>query len=97
MTSKPTKRKVLDHVIPNVIPKWYVLGLKLLKEEQEEYLDVIKSDHPGDSTACCTEMFWYWLRSNDGASWLQLIEVLRSPAIELHTVATKLERILTGT
>ena len=96
VSSKPTKKKVLDHVIPNVIPKWYEIGLKLLKEEQEQHLDVIKSDHPGDNTTCCTEMFWYWLRSNDDASWLQLIDALRSPAIELYTVASKLEKIFAG-
>ena len=96
VSSKPTKKKVLDHVIPNVIPKWYEIGLKLLKEEQEQHLDVIKSDHPGDNTACCTEMFWYWLRSNDDASWLQLIDALHSPAIELYTVASKLEKIFAG-
>lgn len=83
-------------MIPNVIPKWYEIGLKLLKEEQEQQLDVIKSDHPGDNTTCCTEMFWYWLRSNDDASWLKLIEALQSPAIEFYTVASKLEKIFTG-
>ena len=97
MNSRPTKQKLLDHVVPHVTPRWYVLGVRLLKEEQEAQLDVIKSNHAGDIQICCMEMFWYWLSANTDASWQKLIEALRSPTVELPVVATNLEEMLTGT
>ena len=95
MNSKPTKRKILDHVVPHVTPHWYVLGVKLLKEDQESHLDVLKLNHAGDNQMCCMEMFWHWLSTDTDASWQQLIEALRSPAVELPVVAADLEKVLT--
>ena len=77
-------------------PQWYDLGVKLLKEDQESHLDVIQSNHPNDNKTCCKEMFWYWLSTNTSATWKQLIDVLRSPAVELPIVAADLEKRLTG-
>ena len=96
VNSKPTKRKLLDHVIPHVTPQWYDLGIKLLNEEQESQLDIIESNHPDNKKECCKMMFWYWLSTNTDASWQLLIEVLRSPAIELPVVAASIEEMLTG-
>ena len=93
---KPTKKKILDLVVPYVSPKWYEFGVKLLKEEQEAQLDVIRSDYNNDSKTCCREMFWYWLRSNPDASWYQLIDCLKSPAVELHALAADIETKFTG-
>ena len=93
--SKPT-RKLLDRVIPYVALQWYSLGLKLLNEDQESHLDVIKLDHGGDNKKCCKEMFWYWLSTNPSATWKQLIEALRSSVVELPIVAADLEKMLTG-
>ena len=95
-TAKPTKKKLLDHVIPRVTSHWYILGVKLLNEDQESHLDVLKLNHAGDNKMCCMEMFWYWLSTNTRATWKQLIEALRSPAVELPVVAADLEKLLTG-
>ena len=95
--SKPTKKKILDLVVPHVSPKWYDLGIQLLKEDQEAELDIIKADCKSDHKTCCKEMFWYWLKSNPDASWYQLVECLKSPAVELHTLAADIEEIFTGT
>ena len=96
VNSKPTKKKLLDHVISQVTSRWYILGVKLLKEDQESYLDVLKSNHAGDNETCCMEMFWYWLKTNTDATWQQLIEALRSSAVKLPVVAADLENMLTG-
>ena len=93
--STPTKNELLDHVIPNVTSRWYILGAKLLKD-QESHLDVIESNHPGDNEKCCMKMFWHWLSTNTDATWQQLIEALRSPAVKLPAVAADLEKMLTG-
>ena len=95
MNSKPTKNKIIDHVVPHVTPYWYDLGIKLLREEQESHLDVIESNHD-DKKECCKKMFWYWLSTNTDASWQKLIEALRSPAVELPVVAADIEKMLTG-
>ena len=96
VNSKPTKQKILDHVVPYVTPQWYELGVKLLKEDQESHLDVIQSNHTGDNRKCCMAMFWYWLSTNTSATWKHLIQALQSPAIELPVVAADLEKMLTG-
>jgi len=96
VSSRPTKQKILDYVVPCVSPNWYDLGVKLLKEKQESHLDVIQSNHANDNKKCCKEMFWYWLSTNTNASWQHLIEALRSPAVELPVVAADLEKMLTG-
>ena len=77
-------------------PHWYELGIKLLSEDQESHLDIIKADHGNDKLKSCTEMFWLWLKCDPSASWQQLIESLKSPAVQLHTVAANIERMFTG-
>ena len=96
MNSKPTKKKLLDYVIPHVTPCWYKLGVKLLNEEQESHLDIIESNRAGDNETCCLDMFRYWLSTNADASWKQLMEALRSPGVKLPVVAADIEKMLTG-
>ena len=83
-------------VIPRVAPQWYELGVELLSEDQEKHLDIIKSDYGSDHKKCCTEMFWYWLKTDPNASWYHLVIALRSPALELHSVASDLEKMFQG-
>ena len=83
-------------IIPQVAPQWYELGIELLSEDQENHLDIIKSDHSSDHKKCCTEMFWHWLRTDPKASWHQLVTSLRSPAVELPSVAADIEKMLQG-
>ena len=69
--------------------------MKLLKEEQEAELDAIQSNS-SDNKTCCKEMFWYWLKSNPNANWYQLVECLKSPAVELVSVAADVEKMFAG-
>ena len=94
--SKPTKKKILHIVIPHVAPKWYELGVELLSEEQESQLDVIKATNNNDVHKCSTEMFWFWLQSHPNASWYQLVECLKSPAVQLHALAADIEKLYAG-
>ena len=97
VNSRPSRKKLIDHVVPHVTPQWYILGLKLLKEDQESHLDIIELNHAGDNIKCCIDMFRYWLNANTDASWAQLIEALRSPVVKLPAVAADIEKMLTGT
>jgi len=94
--SKPTKKKIQGRVIPQVATYWYELGIELLSEDQEKYLDIIKSDYGNNHKKCCAEMFWHWLRSDPNASWYQLVESLKSPAMELHSLASEIESMFPG-
>ena len=96
VNSKPSKRKLLDHVVPHVSTHWYDLGIKLLNEEYESHLDVIESRHGSDTRECCKKMFWYWLSTNTSATWGQLVEALQSPAVGLPVIAADVEKLLTG-
>ena len=94
-TSVPSKKKILE-LIPNLAPHWYELGIQLLREDQEPHLDVIKSYYGNDNKQCYVQMFWYWLKTNPNANWQQLLHALRSPALELHTVAANVEEMFTS-
>ena len=96
VNSKPSKRKLLDHVVPHVSTRWYDLGIKLLNEEYESHLDVIESSQGSDKKECCKKMLWYWLSTNTSATWGQLVEALQSPAVELPVVADNVKKLLTG-
>ena len=95
MKSRPSRKNILD-LIPDVTPRWYELGIKLLNDDQESHLDIIKTNHSNDQLKGCAEMFWFWLSAQPDASWQQLIESLKSPAIQLHTVAANIEALFTG-
>ena len=96
MNSRPTRKKLLDHVVPNVTRHWYILGMKLLREGHESYLDFISLNHANDDKRCCMQMFSNWLSNNANATWKHLIEALRSPAVRLHHVAVEIEKMLIG-
>ena len=74
--------------------KWYDLGAELLDGDNVGNLDTIEADHPTDHDKCCIKMFKLWLRKQPTASWNQLIEALRQPDIELHTLAGRIEQML---
>ena len=94
-SSKPSRKKIVD-LIPHVAPQWYELGIKLVREDQEAHLDVIRSDCGNDKKQCCSQMFWYWLKTNPNASWQQLLDSLRSPALELNAVAANIQTMFAG-
>ena len=96
MNSRPSKKKLLELVVSRVVAHWYDLGITLLDEDQESHLDVIKLNYT-DKKECCKEMFWYWLSTNTSATWKQLVEALRTSAVELPVVASDLEKMLIGT
>ena len=55
-------------------------------ENSKEKLSIIEADH-SNIQKCCREMLQLWLRIATDASWEQLIEILKSPAIGLPVIA----------
>ena len=74
-------------------PHWHDLGIELFDEKHDSMLDVIKAECGNDKRECCKEMFWYWLRTHPNATWQQLINSLRSSAVQLDTVASNIEKM----
>ena len=70
--------------------KWFQLGIQLevdtvsLKEIHQECSDIDQRR---------TKMYDEWLRTKPEASFLQLINALRSCAVQEHTIAYNLEQI----
>ena len=56
------------------VAEWYDLGLQLGVEDEE--LDVIKKNNPGNLRACKREMFRKWLRITPSPSYQHLVEAL---------------------
>ena len=83
------------HVRKEVSSKWHDLGLELLEKEDEERLNEIKKNNPGDVSECCKEMFQLWLRKCTNATWNQLIQALKE--VELNNLATTIEGMLIPT
>ena len=70
---------------------WYELGAILLEKRQEARLKVIKSTHGSNVIECCSAMLRYWIDKHPKATWHQLVTALRSPGVDLNTVASSIE------
>jgi len=68
----------------------------LLKEEQGSQLRQIKSNRGQDVKKCCFEMFNYWKKTHPDANWYHLLAALKSPGVELHAIATDIEKKFNG-
>ena len=94
--SKPFTKVLQSHVIPHLGNKWFELGIQLLEPDQEQRLRLIRSNYEHDVKKCCSEMFYYWLETHPDANWYQLAEALKSPAVELNTLAADIEKNFTS-
>ena len=78
-SDKPTIKEIInDHIRDEVAVKWYDLGIQLLSNEAKVQLEIIKSNYPSDAQKCSTAMFEYWLKVDTGASWIKLIEAIKT-------------------
>ena len=68
----------------------------LLEEKQEPCLKTIKATHGGDAKKCCLDMLRYWMEAHPEATWDHLVKALKSPGVELNTVASDIEKNFTG-
>jgi len=89
--SKPSMKKLLPFVV-HMAPNWFELGVMLLKEEQEAQLKTIKSEYGNDVRKCCLAMFEYWMDTHPEATWNHLAVALKSPGVDLTSVASEIEK-----
>ena len=85
--------KYLNKFRNSIATKWHDIGVELLDVEDELLLNLIKDNYPGDANKCTAEMLQLWLARKPGASWGQLLEVLREPNIRLDDLAAEIEKL----
>ena len=68
---------------------WRDLGLELV--DNNEILQVIEANNPGDVNIRCRVMFEKWLEMKPNASWNQLIIALK--AIKMNTAAYAISKL----
>ena len=93
-SDRPSLKDLYDHVVNNFAAIWKDLGVQLLPPDQEKMLDIIAANHPNDVVSCCKCVFKEWLEKTSGATWNQLIQALRSPSVQLPTLADQLQQML---
>ena len=91
--SKPSIKQLVPFV-ENFAPKWYKVGALLLKEEQEVRLGVIQANHGSNVEDCCLAMLRFWIETHPEANWHDLVMALRSPGVDLLSVASDIENKL---
>ena len=92
-SDRPWISELCEYVRIDVAPQWYDLGMQLLNGEQAKKLNVIQSDHSGDSEKCCTALFNYWLQVDTTASWDKLMMALSH--IGKHVLADTIKKMTT--
>ena len=81
MTSKPTRKELLNHVIPQYASVWKKIGRQLGLSDSA--IAIIEQDHSAaDVQRCCHGMFSKWLEMNTDASWQKLFAVIDNCAGE---------------
>ena len=87
----PSLKDLYIHVLQEAADRWRDIGVLLL---DPAILKVIEKDHPQDVMGCCKCMLEKWLESKPDGSWNQLLEALKSPCIQLNTLAQQIEQKL---
>ena len=92
-TDRPDLKYLYKHVRPRIATRWYEIGLELLGKGNEKKLFAIKDNH-NDYEECAVEMLKLWLNRKMDASWNQLTQALRQSSVDLPSVASKIENML---
>ena len=80
-----------EKVTPRVHPKWYHIGVQLGLETAT--LNGIELCHPTDVKRRLNDVFNEWMcRCEVNATWMTLIEILRSESIGERQLANELEK-----
>ena len=93
--SMPSTKQLLPF-LGCMAPNWYELGAMLLDASQESQLKMIQATHGNDAKKCCLAMLQMWMDTHPEATWHHLVTALRSPGVDLATVAADIEGNFTG-
>lgn len=79
-------------MIQGAAPYWRSIGIELLNENDVKQTTIITQDFPTNHEKCCYEMFDYWLREDEQATWQKLLDALRSKAVGLNAFASEVHK-----
>ena len=88
----PAVKYLHRYVVEEAVHKWKDLGVLL--EVEYSIIEMIAANHPHDDARCFVEVLMKWLQTTPDASWYQLIRALRSPTVQLDSLADQLEKML---
>ncbi|XP_065886043.1 uncharacterized protein [Dysidea avara] len=91
---RPSLKDLYVDVSHGIAAKWRDLGVLLLNPPNENVFNIIEKNHPQDVLACCKCMLQKWLDTKPDASWNQLLEALRSPCVQLNSLADQIDHKL---
>ena len=94
--SMPSTKQLLPF-LGYMAPSWYEVGAMLLDVTQEPQLKLIQATYGNDAKKCCLAMLQKWMDTHPKATWHHLVTALRSPGVDLATVAANVEGNFTGT
>ena len=75
----PELKDLQSYFTPQYATQWKVIGTQL--DIPSGRLDIIEHDNHYRAVECCNAMLIYWLQKNASASWSELFEVIKSPAV----------------
>ena len=93
-TDRPALKYLNRHVRAYIGTKWHDVGVELLNVQDEPALNAIKVNFFRDVDECTAEMLQLWLKRKPDASWNQLIKAFRARNINLETLASEIEGML---
>ena len=93
---KPSLKHLSNIAVPYISTVWYELGYQLLPDGYISKLKEIQETTPSDPQKCCSKMMEYWLEVIPSASWYDLIQALKSPAVQLVSQSESIENKIKG-
>jgi len=75
-TEKVDIKDLYKIVTPRYAAHWEDIGIFLNIKLGE--LETIKVNHPGDTSACCKDLWKKWLRIDTDATWEKLLKAIDS-------------------
>ena len=91
-SNRPKLKDIHRHVVQQAAHKWRDIGVSL--EVVYLKMEMIAADHPHDDVRCLMGVLDTWLMNTPDASWNQLISALRSPTVQLDSLADQLEQMM---
>ena len=76
VTDRPKLKDLYKHVTPCYAAYWEDIGVYL--DIELGRLKIIKADHPGDTSACCKDLWKKWLEVDTDATWEKLFTAIDS-------------------
>ena len=73
-SDRPKLKDLYKHATPCYAAHWEDIGVYL--DIELGRLNIIKADHPGDTSGCCKDLWKKWLELDPDATWEKLFTAI---------------------